>query len=258
MRHNPNIREQTEALEQRLLDSNDRSYRGAIAVWINDLAPHPEQVRTLNQKNVARLKEIFLEQGCRRKEKEHRIPVLIDEHAFDAELENSQVNLELLLSHPSNKPPLVKFSSPLHYLHGQHRLAAAEQVLPRVEQWWIVDIYTTGTYSVEMSVPHGEQEPVRGARIASSPVEVKLERYPEDPAESHERLFARRWSFLLPRLVCIVPKLPRLPRPEQSFPCGTIEQSIRCCLHIHVHILTVNIETNRRERRIHRAKAPNS
>ena len=50
-----------------------------------------------------------------------------------------------LLTKPPEKNPVLCFpSDQVHYLHGQHRLKAAEKTLAPSERWWTVDLYLDG------------------------------------------------------------------------------------------------------------------
>ena len=114
------------------LNSTDKSYKGSTLVWIKGLQPHGDQTRELDHKSVARRREIFSEQGCRRKEREKDISVIIDESALLHAIQDSGITEELLMNHPANKPPTL--FARFRYLNGQHRLAAAKQFLAKSEQ----------------------------------------------------------------------------------------------------------------------------
>ncbi|KAF8533988.1 hypothetical protein BDD12DRAFT_758374, partial [Trichophaea hybrida] len=133
----------TESIYNQVLADKDASYKGSAVVLLSSFySPNIYPPRAIDPKNVQRLKSIFEQQGLRRKDPENRIPVLLSQETFQLGLQNSNIQEEDLIRHPSNSPPLfVLPDNTVRYLHGHHRLAAAIEILPPRDQWWGVDIY---------------------------------------------------------------------------------------------------------------------
>jgi len=116
-------------------------FRGSAKVSLNNLQ-FDELTRRLESKNVARLVRIFQYEGCLRLEREHHVPVIIDEVQLSYMCQQSGVEPGSLLT-----DALVILNCEnitLRCLHGQHRIAAAKEFLEPGDKWWIVDIYVQG------------------------------------------------------------------------------------------------------------------
>ncbi|KAF1349754.1 hypothetical protein BDV97DRAFT_376998 [Delphinella strobiligena] len=98
--------------------------------------------RTLDEKNVIRLSDIYQLEGCHRLEPEHSVPAIISEATLMEALNRSGVNQSELLA-PGVLPPTLQLPSSysLHVLHGQHRIEAAKRFLDPLDHWWVVDLY---------------------------------------------------------------------------------------------------------------------
>lgn len=100
----------------------------------------------LNPKNVARLLQIFHLEGCHRLDPANHIPALIRPDLLERCLTRSGVSkVDLLRRHT---PPFLELEDNqlLVYLHGRHRLAAAQDFLLPLDKWWTVDLYSEGTF----------------------------------------------------------------------------------------------------------------
>jgi hypothetical protein len=103
----------------------------------------------IDEKNVARLQEIYRLEGCKRDNPENNVPVLVAENVLSATLHHSGLTVEDL--HKVGQPPQLNLagSTKLKCLHGRHRLEAAQRYLKRTEnKWWIVDIFIDGNRPV--------------------------------------------------------------------------------------------------------------
>ncbi|MCJ1250104.1 hypothetical protein MMC30_007330 [Trapelia coarctata] len=116
-------------------------FRGSAKVSLNSLR-FDDVARTLNPKNVARLLRIYQYEGCLRLEREHYIPVIIDEAQLSRICQQSNVEAKSLLS--GTLVALNCENIRLSCLYGQHRLAAAKEFLEPGDKWWSVDIYIQG------------------------------------------------------------------------------------------------------------------
>jgi len=87
----------------------------------------PKRIRDINKENVERLKEIFKEEGCLRKElPEHYMPVIINIRELNRAIKCSDSNttLDTLLDNPKELLPLLKFppNTRIKYLNGKYRI----------------------------------------------------------------------------------------------------------------------------------------
>lgn len=128
--------------ELRYFIDKQAHYRGSAKVSLNSLR-FDDVTRTLDTKNVARLLRIYQFEGCLRLEKEHYIPVIIDEAQLSRICQQSNVEAKSLLS--GTLVALNCGDIRLSCLYGQHRLAAAKEFLEPGDKWWSVDIYIQGT-----------------------------------------------------------------------------------------------------------------
>ena len=123
-------------------------YRGRAKVNIHKLTfddPHLPGGRTLDHQNVVRLVQVFESEGCLRLEPEHSIPVLIEDDTLSRYLQSSGTSHAGLLD-LRHIPPTLQLDGPdnLLALHGQHRIEAARRYLDTFDQWWVIDLYSTG------------------------------------------------------------------------------------------------------------------
>jgi hypothetical protein len=160
------LKEKNEKAQDRVLANQHASYRGSAKVLLSSFyhPPTNEQPRALDRKNVNRLKTIFREQGFRRKDPHNHVPVLLGEEALRLALQRSNVQEKDLINHPADTPPLLELEThSLRYLHGRHRLMAAEDLLVQKDRWWIADIYLDSMASLKEKLPsssnRGDQLP---------------------------------------------------------------------------------------------------
>ena len=72
----------------------------------------PKRIRDINRENIERLKEIFKEEGCLRKESlERYVPIIINIRELNQAIEcsNSDITLDILLDNLEELLPLFKF-----------------------------------------------------------------------------------------------------------------------------------------------------
>jgi hypothetical protein len=135
--HNP-----LTAREQRISTDKVAKYKGTAQVAFENLSfPHP--YRQIDRKIFERLKRDFEGEGCIKAA--NRIPAVIDDATFRAELQKLEVESKDFRAGSSEDPPLFTLGSvKLECLHGQHRILAVEEFLDRSKRWWIVDLFGTG------------------------------------------------------------------------------------------------------------------
>ncbi len=112
-----------------LLIEKERVFCGSVKVPIckltaEDMLTNPRQ---LDPKNVARLRNIYLLEGCHRLDPQHHVPVLIDQFALDQALRKDNISRSSLKSF--DEPKLLSVDRNITYLHGRHRLEAAKDFL---------------------------------------------------------------------------------------------------------------------------------
>src|SRR4051794_10725259 len=83
--------------ERRLAAERSLKYRGTASIKIEALHFPQDKARELNEKNVARLKRCFREEGCRRLDLRNHIPAVIDQSQLNAALRASEISAERLL-----------------------------------------------------------------------------------------------------------------------------------------------------------------
>lgn len=88
-------------------------------------------VRDYDERNVARLRDIFKLEKCQRDDPKHHIPALASSAILGDAWRGSEKPAELTL--PRGQKILC--------LHGKHRIIAAREVLTERNQWWTVRLY---------------------------------------------------------------------------------------------------------------------
>jgi hypothetical protein len=114
------------------------SLKASAVVRLDSIQLTGGNSRDLDKKNVERLKRIFGMEGCLRLDARNHIPVLVEKVAFEHAWNTRR---------QTEPYPHLEFSRGiLKCLHGRHRILAAYDFLPRIDQWWIVDIYVEGIF----------------------------------------------------------------------------------------------------------------
>ncbi|CUS07176.1 unnamed protein product, partial [Tuber aestivum] len=119
-------------------------FKGTARLSITSLRFSENGVRAINQRNIDRLVNIYRVRGCLRREREHRIPALIESSALATALEVSGAVPDTLLGSEDDPPLLVFPEASVECLHGQHRILAASRYLEDNNRWWVVDLYDQG------------------------------------------------------------------------------------------------------------------
>lgn len=124
-----------------LLKEKSRTFCGSAKVWLRQLRAEDVHVspRQLDPKNVTRLLRIYQLEGCLRLEPEHHIPVIIEEAILESSLRRANVSRAVMRG--LGEPMQLDFEVEVTYLHGQHRLAAAQNFLTLDDKWWVADLY---------------------------------------------------------------------------------------------------------------------
>jgi hypothetical protein len=119
--------------------------KGTICVRLSQLS-FTNPIRPIDKKIITNLKRVFKIEGCLQNEKDYSVPAIISEVSFNRALSVAHVSAEDFKTVSSSNP--AKYKLPpgitLECLHGQHRVLAATEYLPRGDGWWLVDIYGQG------------------------------------------------------------------------------------------------------------------
>ena len=128
--------------EFRRFQDKQANYRGCARIDLKflSLAETHGEASHLDERNVARLVQVFELEGCLRSEIEHRAPVLISELDLQTSLQRSGFAPQSLID---QSQPMLDFpqGTYLRCLHGKHRIMAASQHLMPGDKWWSVDLY---------------------------------------------------------------------------------------------------------------------
>ena len=131
--------------EFRLATERNLKYQGTARVDLNQIVPHPTIARNIDSKNVRRLCGIFGKDGCRRLSLHNHVTAIVSRQDLHSALRAARVGAHELMTNLEDRHPLLHFSTgQVQCLHGQHRLKAGEEFLPRNDQWWTVDLYLDG------------------------------------------------------------------------------------------------------------------
>jgi len=111
-----------------------RAYCGSALVAFVTLKPRLGSQKSLDARKVLRLYQIFAVEGCRRLDEGNRLRAIINEEEYNLYSSTFDRGGQIDL-------PRLRAESPITYLHGRHRLAAAEVFLHSDDHWWAVDFY---------------------------------------------------------------------------------------------------------------------
>jgi hypothetical protein len=128
-----------------LCEDRSASFRGTGRVEL-DLLDFQKPSANLPSKNVARLRQIFRNEGCFPLEPENRIVALVTKERLGDMLRASAITSDQLLDNPNGVPPVLRIPrhSPLRCLDGRSRVEAAKGVLVPGKRYWAVDLYLKG------------------------------------------------------------------------------------------------------------------
>ena len=134
------------SLEQQFVESKTLHLKGKARVRLSQLS-FPNPIRPIDPKLVKVLKRNFKGEGCLQQDSIFSLPAIIDDNSLTLALEELDVSADRFKADSILSP--AKFELPhniqLACLHGQHRVAAAKQLLGSGNKWWLVDIYGQGT-----------------------------------------------------------------------------------------------------------------
>ncbi|EED20933.1 conserved hypothetical protein [Talaromyces stipitatus ATCC 10500] len=123
------------------IERSDR-YKGTAKIDFSDIRFNSNLSRPLEQQNIVRLREIFLQEGCRRFEIQNHVTAVVSQRHLRMALEAAgATDTDLFTSDPNQMPHLQFSESQVNCLHGQHRIQAAAEILPPDDRWWTVDLY---------------------------------------------------------------------------------------------------------------------
>ncbi|XTI95666.1 hypothetical protein V2W45_1255859, partial [Cenococcum geophilum] len=100
-------------------------FSGKARVILKVLYFSPKRIRDINRENIERLKKIFKEEGCLRKELlEHYVPIIINIRELNQAIKysNSNTTLNTLLDNLGELLPLLKFppNTRIKYLNSKY------------------------------------------------------------------------------------------------------------------------------------------
>ncbi len=117
-----------------------RTFCGSFRISLDKLEYEklPNNPRQLDEKNVARLLNVFRAEDCQPREPENHVPTLVSRSALPQDSRSGGVGGVF------EEPQWFLPKSPLRVLHGRHRLEAARKFLQGADRWWVVDLYSDG------------------------------------------------------------------------------------------------------------------
>jgi len=117
-----------------------RTFCGSFQIPLDKLECEklPNNPRQLDEKNVARLLDVFRKDDCQPREPENHVPALVSRSALPQNSRSGGVGGVF------EEPQWFLPKSPLRVLHGRHRLEAARKFLKGADRWWVVDLYSDG------------------------------------------------------------------------------------------------------------------
>ncbi|KAL5350969.1 hypothetical protein ACLOAV_004542 [Pseudogymnoascus australis] len=133
------------SLEQQFVESKTLHLKGKARVRLSQLS-FPNPIRPIDPKLVKVLKRNFKGEGCLQQDSAFSLPAIIDDNSLTLALRELGISADRFKADSILSP--AKFELPHNIqvacLHGQHRVAAAKQLLGSGNKWWLVDIYGQG------------------------------------------------------------------------------------------------------------------
>ncbi|KAB8069052.1 hypothetical protein BDV29DRAFT_195186 [Aspergillus leporis] len=143
--------------ELQLARERTLKYQGTAKINLNQIVPHPSIARKLDPKNVHRLCEIFRKDHCRPLDLHNHVTAVVSRHHLDGALHAAHVSAHDLMTNPSDRYAHLQFPiGQVQCLHGQHRLKAAEELLPDSDQCPCLQAALVDEYSNERPPSDGE------------------------------------------------------------------------------------------------------
>ncbi|KUL83669.1 hypothetical protein ZTR_11069 [Talaromyces verruculosus] len=169
------------------IERSDR-FKGTAKIDFSDIRFNSDLSRPLEQQNIVRLREIFLQEGCRRFEIQNHVTAVVSQRHLRMALEVAGANdTDLFTSDPIQMPHLQFSEGQVNCLHGQHRIRAAAEILPPDDRWWTVDLYlediTLELRSALIDEYSNERQPSDGE------IYRKIRQYQQE----HNAPFQKRW-----------------------------------------------------------------
>ncbi|OXV09096.1 hypothetical protein Egran_03142 [Elaphomyces granulatus] len=129
-------------LDERICLDKATCYRGKAKISLQKLKFERilPGVRTIHDKHVDRLVNIFREEGCSRHIPWNYVPVLISDRTLNQSLQISGLEQGDLMEDGQTHFLELPQDISLEVLHGKHRLLAAEKFL--WDKWWTVELYS--------------------------------------------------------------------------------------------------------------------
>ncbi|KAK5093233.1 hypothetical protein LTR70_004876 [Exophiala xenobiotica] len=121
-----------------------RAYRGSALVAFSSLKPQLGAQKSLDGKRVLKLCRIYQVEGCKRFDESNHIRALVTDG--DLALYGRTITT-------TSSPYLNRLNTAytVQYVHGRHRLAAAEAFLLAEDHWWPVDFYIVTGLSQDLT-----------------------------------------------------------------------------------------------------------
>lgn len=125
----------------------ERSAKHIGVARINVEALNFPHSRSVNPKNVVRLKSLFQSQEGFKPDLENRIPAVITEDLLDEVLGAAGLSRAALLT-PNLDYPRLDFPPGLRLecLRGQHRVKAAQEIFKSAPIYWVIDLFLAGSF----------------------------------------------------------------------------------------------------------------
>jgi hypothetical protein len=134
----------------RLIKEKLRCYRGIARVSLGSLNFRHSLVqdkhRATVEENVLRLEKVFEHNGCLRLQEEHVIDAVVRDEELVAALTKISIAEKDFrsLQWPQDAPLLELLD--VQCLSGLHRIEAAHRFLDDNDKWWVVRLFSYGTY----------------------------------------------------------------------------------------------------------------
>lgn len=114
------------------------SFYGSAWVALDNLSPEDGPQKSLDSKKILKLCRIFALEGCRPDDEGNRLRSVVSRTQLNALREAGLVRKSKAL-------PLLNLTFKVNYVHGRHRIAAAEAFLSEGNQQWVVDFHLEET-----------------------------------------------------------------------------------------------------------------
>ena len=135
-------------VEDQLTRSKREHFHGRAKILLQSLDFSQSSARELDEENVERLLSSFQLADCLRLDARYHVPAVIDHALLDQALAQAGASMNDLRSDDPTRWPTLAFpdGAVIECLHGQHRVAAARRYLRKSDQWWVIDLYSSGKF----------------------------------------------------------------------------------------------------------------